>query len=90
MCGIVGYVGNRHAAPILRVSTEKLEYRGYDSCGIATLYENKIFIKKDVGRVGEANKKLNFDALPGKLGIMHVRWATHGVPSKINAHPHVS
>lgn len=85
MCGIVGYIGNRNAQPILLQSLERLEYRGYDSCGIAVL-SSTVKVYKDAGRVYQLRK-----ALPknnSKLGIGHSRWATHGKPSKINAHPH--
>ena len=80
MCGIVGYVGESQAAPILLEGLEKLEYRGYDSAGIAVYDGKKINMKKAMGRL----KVL----IPGKLGIGHTRWATHGAPSDINAHPH--
>ncbi len=85
MCGIVGYIGNRNAQPILLQSLGRLEYRGYDSCGIAVL-SSTVKVYKDAGRVYQLEK-----ALPknnSKLGIGHSRWATHGKPSKINAHPH--
>ncbi len=85
MCGIVGYIGNRNAQPILLQSLGRLEYRGYDSCGIAVL-SSTVKVYKDAGRVYQLGK-----ALPknnSKLGIGHSRWATHGKPSKINAHPH--
>ncbi len=85
MCGIVGYIGNRNAQPILLQSLGRLEYRGYDSCGIAVL-SSTVKVFKDAGRVYQLEK-----ALPknnSKLGIGHSRWATHGKPSKINAHPH--
>lgn len=88
MCGIVGYVGNRSAAPILLEALKRLEYRGYDSVGIATL-SNKFHIKKDKGKIAEVDVKLNLANLPGNLGIGHTRWATHGEPSRVNAHPHL-
>lgn len=87
MCGIVGYIGNRDAAPLLYEGLKRLEYRGYDSCGIATL-DGAIHIKKDKGKIDEIDKKLDLRDLPGSVGIGHTRWATHGVPSKNNAHPH--
>ena len=86
MCGIVGYIGNSNAQPILLQSLGRLEYRGYDSCGIAVL-GSTVQVYKDEGRVHQLGK-----ALPksnGKLGIGHTRWATHGKPSKTNAHPHM-
>ncbi|MCX6814956.1 MAG: glutamine--fructose-6-phosphate transaminase (isomerizing) [Candidatus Aenigmarchaeota archaeon] len=85
MCGIIGYVGDKEAAPILLESLKKLEYRGYDSFGFATLYEGNICVHKDVGRISE-HKNLN---LPGKIGISHSRWATHGGVTKENSHPHM-
>ena len=85
MCGIVGYIGGRDAQPILLQSLKRLEYRGYDSCGIAIL-GSTIKVSKDVGRVGQLEKALPPDR--GRLGIGHTRWATHGKPSRSNAHPH--
>jgi glucosamine--fructose-6-phosphate aminotransferase (isomerizing) len=88
MCGIVGYIGKKDASPILYENLKRLEYRGYDSCGIATL-DNEIHVKKDVGSVEEINKLVDFASLPGNLGIGHTRWATHGGVTKKNAHPHL-
>ena len=88
MCGIIGYVGKRDAAPILFKGLKRLEYRGYDSAGIATVHENKLFIKKAAGKIDEINQKMNFLDLPGKIGIGHTRWATHGGVTDWNAHPH--
>jgi glucosamine--fructose-6-phosphate aminotransferase (isomerizing) len=85
MCGIVGYIGNRNAQPILLQSLGRLEYRGYDSCGIALL-SSTVKVYKDEGRVYQLRKALSDNN--SKLGIGHSRWATHGKPSKINAHPH--
>ena len=87
MCGIVGYVGERRVAPLLVDSLKRLEYRGYDSCGIATLDGGRIRIKKDKGKIDEVNGKINFNDLPGKIGFGHTRWATHGKVSKRNSHP---
>ena len=91
MCGIVGCIlkDEEDVAPILFDCISKLEYRGYDSIGLATFDEGKIYIKKDKGKIEEVNKKLDLTDMPGKFGIAHVRWATHGDPSKLNAHPHV-
>ena len=89
MCGIVGYVGESQAAPILLEGLEKLEYRGYDSAGIAVYDGKKINMKKAMGRLKVLNELTHGgELLPGKLGISHTRWATHGAPSDINAHPH--
>ncbi|MCK4273256.1 MAG: glutamine--fructose-6-phosphate transaminase (isomerizing), partial [Dehalococcoidales bacterium] len=85
MCGIVGYIGEKKAQPILLNCLSKLEYRGYDSCGIA-VSANGIEVHKDVLRVKALAKAL--PALDGMAGIGHTRWATHGEPSKLNAHPH--
>ena len=85
MCGIIGYIGERQAQPILLGCLSKLEYRGYDSCGIA-LADSSLQIYKDAIRVGEMAKAS--PRLQGTTGIGHTRWATHGEPSQINAHPH--
>ncbi len=88
MCGIVGYIGSQTAAPILLDALKRLEYRGYDSAGIATIFK-KLHVKKDKGKIDEINRKLNFANLPGNIGMAHTRWATHGRPSRENAHPHL-
>ncbi|MDW8073616.1 MAG: glutamine--fructose-6-phosphate transaminase (isomerizing) [Nitrososphaerota archaeon] len=88
MCGIAGYVGTEKAAPILVRALKRLEYRGYDSAGVATIYSGEILVRKDVGRVDEINSRLNIESMPGKIGIAHTRWATHGAPTSYNAHPH--
>src|SRR5918999_2960936 len=89
MCGIVGYVGPRDAAPILLDGLRRLEYRGYDSAGIAVRTENgEVFIEKRAGKLANLAEHLNGDAPAGKQGIGHTRWATHGRPNDTNAHPH--
>ena len=91
MCGIVGYTGTQNAAPILLDGLKKLEYRGYDSAGIAAIHDGKIAICKVTGRIaGLAEKTENGRLLPGVTGIGHTRWATHGAPTEPNAHPHTS
>ena len=90
MCGIVGYVGLNEAEPILLDGLAKLEYRGYDSAGIAVHNGQKINIVKSKGKLAELQKKLSQNELNGTLGIGHTRWATHGAPSDINSHPHAS
>ena len=91
MCGIVGCVlKEKKAAPILLDSISKLEYRGYDSVGIATAVDNKINLKKDAGKIKEVDKKLDLKDMEGSFGIAHVRWATHGDPNKTNSHPHLN
>ena len=90
MCGIFGCIlKNGNAAPVIHAALKRLEYRGYDSVGEATLYNGKLYIKKDQGKIDEVHKIHNLDDLPGNLGIGHTRWATHGAPLQINAHPHV-
>ena len=89
MCGIVGYIGNKKATPILINGLLSLEYRGYDSAGIAVLENNKIVVMKDKGRVNNLNNIDGINNLNGTIGIAHTRWATHGKPSKENSHPHL-
>ena len=89
MCGIVGYVGDKKATPILIDGLLKLEYRGYDSAGISTLEDNKISNIKNKGRVNSLNEISDINNLIGTIGIAHTRWATHGKPSTINSHPHM-
>lgn len=88
MCGIVGYIGNQKATPILLNGLSALEYRGYDSAGIAVLEKNNICILKDKGRVKNLYNIDGINELSANIGIAHTRWATHGKPSKENAHPH--
>lgn len=87
MCGIVGYVGEKEAYDILVEGLKKLEYRGYDSAGVATLLEGKVNMVKTEGRLKDLEEKVN-GSLPGSIGIGHTRWATHGRPSDENSHPH--
>ena len=86
MCGIVGYVGPKDALEVLLPALKRLEYRGYDSAGIAVIHRNEINIYKDKGRI--KNLERNLPEIQGNIGIGHTRWATYGAPSKINAHPH--
>ncbi len=88
MCGIVGYIGNQKAVPILIDGLKKLEYRGYDSAGISILEKDNLVITKDKGRVNNLEKLLENNNFESKIGIAHTRWATHGKPCKINSHPH--
>ncbi len=90
MCGIVGYVGNQEAVPILIGGLAKLEYRGYDSAGVAIQQGQKIDVRRSVGKLVNLQKSLQEKALSGMVGIGHTRWATHGKPSEQNAHPHRS
>lgn len=90
MCGIVGYVGDKQAAKFLLEGLNKLEYRGYDSAGIAVYNDetDKIRVEKSVGRLAELEKKIDGNVPVGCIGIGHTRWATHGAPSDLNSHPH--
>jgi glucosamine--fructose-6-phosphate aminotransferase (isomerizing) len=90
MCGIVGYVGDQDAVPILLNGLKRLEYRGYDSSGIAIHHNGKIEVRRSVGKLVNLEKTLSKKALSGTTGIGHTRWATHGKPSEQNAHPHRS
>jgi glucosamine--fructose-6-phosphate aminotransferase (isomerizing) len=88
MCGIIGYIGKEPAVPILIDGLKKLEYRGYDSSGVAVFQDGKIVVRRAVGKLHNLETMLRSETLNGKLGIGHVRWATHGRPSEENAHPH--
>ncbi|MFB5612104.1 MAG: glutamine--fructose-6-phosphate transaminase (isomerizing) [Nitrosarchaeum sp.] len=90
MCSIIGYYGNEIAAPIIVKGLRRMEYRGYDSVGVATESNSQIELKKGIGKVEEVNSKVQLDTLPGKIGIGHTRWATHGRVTDANAHPHSS
>ncbi len=88
MCGIIGCVGDTAAAPLLVKALKNLEYRGYDSAGIATISDSKVCAEKDVGKLDQVCQRHRLDGLPGNIGIGHVRWATHGDVTQVNAHPH--
>ena len=88
MCGIVGVIGARPAAPIILDALRRLEYRGYDSAGIATLVNGHIDRRRAEGKLGNLALSLEQTTLPGSIGIGHTRWATHGAPTESNAHPH--
>jgi len=90
MCGIVGYIGARDATPIIINGLRRLEYRGYDSAGVAVIRDDMIHLRRDVGKLINLQHKLERDPISGHIGIGHTRWATHGVPAEHNAHPHVS
>ncbi|MDH5447926.1 MAG: glutamine--fructose-6-phosphate transaminase (isomerizing) [Candidatus Bathyarchaeota archaeon] len=89
MCGIFGCILKKgNAAPIIHAALKRLEYRGYDSVGEATIKDGKLFVKKDAGKIDDVHAMRNLDDLPGRIGVGHTRWATHGAPSQVNAHPH--
>ncbi|MBU1636147.1 glutamine--fructose-6-phosphate transaminase (isomerizing) [bacterium] len=88
MCGIIGYAGSRDSISILISGLKRMEYRGYDSAGVAVIGANGIEIEKDAGKVANLEKLLSKSKIKGTTGIGHTRWATHGVPNQINAHPH--
>ena len=90
MCGIVGYIGNRQAYPILIKGLQRLEYRGYDSAGIALLHNDKLNVYKAKGKVSDLVRFAVQQDIQGTIGIAHTRWATHGEPNQVNAHPHFS
>lgn len=90
MCGIVGYIGTKNATPIILEGLKRLEYRGYDSAGIAILQDGQIEIRREEGKLSKLAAMVQVNPVEGSLGIGHTRWATHGVPTARNAHPHVS
>ena len=89
MCGIIGYLGSQEAMPIILDGLKRLEYRGYDSAGMAVIHDGGLSIRRSVGKLLELEKVLRQDPLSGQVGIGHTRWATHGRPSETNAHPHM-
>ncbi len=89
MCGIVGYIGEQNATPIILNGLKRLEYRGYDSAGIAVLQDERIEVRRDAGKLGRLVTLVDSEPLAGSLGIGHTRWATHGEPNARNAHPHM-
>src|SRR5512139_2132572 len=88
MCGIIGYIGKDPAIPILIEGLKKLEYRGYDSSGVAVFQNGKFEVRRAVGKLQNLEALLRRETLTGRIGVGHVRWATHGRPSEENAHPH--
>ncbi|HPS65460.1 MAG TPA: glutamine--fructose-6-phosphate aminotransferase, partial [Ignavibacteria bacterium] len=89
MCGIVGYIGKKNAIQIIINGLKRMEYRGYDSMGFTIIDENdKLITFKKKGKISEIEPSINFDKYIGTAGIGHTRWATHGIPNDINAHPH--
>jgi len=90
MCGIIGYIGDQNATSIIVEGLKRLEYRGYDSAGIAMLQHGQIEVRRSVGKLVNLEQTLKHEHLIGNVGIGHTRWATHGKPSEQNAHPHRS
>jgi len=88
MCGIVGYTGTRAAAPLVLDGLKRLEYRGYDSAGLAVVHDGRIEVFKAVGKIAVLERELGGKVPPGRTAIAHTRWATHGAPNQVNAHPH--
>ena len=88
MCGIVGYIGDKQATPILLDGLHRLEYRGYDSAGVAIHADGHVTVRKRVGKLKVLDESLEQQPLNGTLGVGHTRWATHGQPSEVNSHPH--
>jgi glucosamine--fructose-6-phosphate aminotransferase (isomerizing) len=88
MCGIIGYIGKKNALPILLEGLRRVEYRGYDSAGVATISQNQLSVTKRAGKVADLTELFRGNGTPAEIGIGHTRWATHGEPNDINAHPH--
>jgi glucosamine--fructose-6-phosphate aminotransferase (isomerizing) len=90
MCGIVGYIGDKGASPVLLEGLKRLEYRGYDSAGVAIMNGHGVEMRKAAGKISKLESVLKALPVAGSVGIAHTRWATHGAPNECNAHPHVS
>ena len=90
MCGIIGYIGKNEATALLISGLENLEYRGYDSAGIAVISDSQLIIKKAKGKLKNLRNRIDQSPIKSKIGIGHTRWATHGAPSVINSHPHTN
>lgn len=89
MCGIVGYIGDQNATPIILNGLKRLEYRGYDSAGLAVLQDGHIEVRRDAGKLNKLISMVEMQPIQGTMGIGHTRWATHGEPNARNAHPHL-
>ena len=90
MCGIVGYIGSQDATPIILTGLKRLEYRGYDSAGMAVLENGRIVVRREAGKLDKLVSAVKEQPLSGHMGVGHTRWATHGEPTSRNAHPHAS
>lgn len=90
MCGIIGYLGPQNPVEVIFEGLKKLEYRGYDSAGIAVIRDNHFEVRRSQGKLSELGRLLSQNPISGRIGIGHTRWATHGRPSETNAHPHVA
>jgi glucosamine--fructose-6-phosphate aminotransferase (isomerizing) len=88
MCGIVAYIGQRDACPLLVEGLKRLDYRGYDSAGVVVVRDGKLHIRRAAGRIAELERKLGDELANATVGLAHTRWATHGAPTELNAHPH--
>ncbi len=89
MCGIVGYIGGQNATPIILNGLRRLEYRGYDSAGIAAIEAGRIQVRREAGKLSKLSALVDAQPLQGSIGVGHTRWATHGEPTARNAHPHI-
>jgi len=89
MCGIIGYIGSRSAPTLLIEGLKRMEYRGYDSAGVAVMNGNGVETRKAAGKISQLERALSASPVHGETGIGHTRWATHGVPNECNAHPHI-
>ena len=90
MCGIVGYIGDKYADSVLWTGLERLQYRGYDSAGMAVISDGELDLRKRAGKLRELDECLRQNPMRGAIGIGHTRWATHGEPNERNAHPHTN
>src|SRR5476649_2152941 len=88
MCGIIGYIGSKDVVPILIDGLRRLEYRGYDSAGVAVVHDGAIELRRSAGKLSNLEQAIRLDPITGDYGIGHTRWATHGRPTEENAHPH--
>src|SRR3984885_11561360 len=88
MCGIIGYIGSKEVVPVLIEGLRKLEYRGYDSAGVAVVRDGAIDLRRSAGKLANLEQSIRVDAITGDYGVGHTRWATHGRPTEENAHPH--